>query len=201
MIWENKRIIVCITNLGYVAKHCGILNQLLGYPWMSLWRLKMEHILISVLDFKLATTMFVTFDPYYLQLCLTCRMHIIPDIIYFWKRCWRQTSCQGSLATKAWSENSRSPCSRYCYSLNSPERNPSHQACHLAYLGTQWTGCFHLSPTFCEWILTQTLFFMDVLSFCEWIIILWILILHKHCSLIPLDVLLVRQSSLSHFLV
>ncbi|PQP98705.1 starch synthase 3 chloroplastic/amyloplastic isoform X1 [Prunus yedoensis var. nudiflora] len=27
--------------------------------------LKMEHMLISVLDFKLATTMFVTFDPYY----------------------------------------------------------------------------------------------------------------------------------------
>ena len=58
----------------------------------------------------------------------------IPDIIHLRQCCWRQKSCQGSLTTEAWFENIWSPFGRNYHSLNSSERNSSHQARHLAHL-------------------------------------------------------------------
>lgn len=70
----------------------------------------------------------------------------IPDIIHLRQCCWRQKSCQGSLTTEAWFEKIWSPFGRNYHSLNSSERNSSHQACHLSHLRSQWTG--HLLSSF-----------------------------------------------------
>lgn len=80
--------------------------------------------------------------------------HIFLGTLHFRQCCWRQKGCQGSLTTKAWFEKIWFPFGRNYYSLNSSERNPPHQACHLAHLRTQWTGSLSLSPLFQGWLWT-----------------------------------------------
>lgn len=81
----------------------------------------------------------------------TITMLSFTGMLYFRKCRWRQKSCQRSFAAETWAQKGWSALGWDHYSLDSPKRNPPHQACHLANFGTQWPSLSHLSLSLSGW--------------------------------------------------
>lgn len=81
-------------------------------------------------------------------LTYNCHAFLYTGILYFRKCRWRQKSCQRSFAAKTWAEKGWFAPGWNHYSLDSPERNPPYQTCHLANFGTQWPSFSHFSSVY-----------------------------------------------------